>query len=124
MLGKLFGVPQRIHESVVETALQSQRIIIADMVKKNGELLAERADMEATIRQAFSDLRQLQEQNLELMKSRNVAPPAPAPGQTVAHSVRRPAYAQSSIAGRHALKRPAPKEADSPSAVELLGDPA
>lgn len=123
MLGKLFGVPQRIHESVVETALQSQRIIIADLVKKNGELLVERADMEATIRQAFSDLKQLRDQNLELMKRANVTVPAPHPGQTVAHTVRRPAYAQSSIAGRHALKRPAPKEEDVP-AVDLLGDPA
>lgn len=122
MLGKLFGVPQRIHESVVETALESQRIIIADLVKKNGELLAERADMEATIRQAFSDLNQLRGQ-LELMKRGPAPAPTPPPGSQVQHNVRRPAYAQSSIAGRHALKRPAPKDEDAPT-VDLLGDPA
>lgn len=118
---KLFGVPQRIHESVVETALQSQRIIIADLVKKNGELLAERADMEATIRQAFSDLNQLRGQ-LELMKRGPAAAPV-QPGAQAQHTPRRPAYAQSSIAGRHALKRPAPKEEDAPT-VDLLGEPA
>ena len=122
MFGKLFGVPQHIHESVVSTALESQRIIIGDLVKKNGDLLAERADMEATIKQAFSDLRQLQAQNLELMK--RPAPPATAPTQqAVQHTPRRPAYAQSSIAGRHALKRPEPKP-ESEAAVDLLGEPA
>lgn len=122
MFGKLFGVPQHIHESVVSTALESQRIIIADLVKKNGELLAERADMEATIKQAFSDLRQLQAQNLELLKRGPAPAPAPPPGAQVQHAPRRPAYAQSSIAGRHALKRPEPK-VEAP-AVDLLGEPA
>lgn len=118
----IFGVPQRIHESVVETALQSQRIIIADLVKKNGELLAERADMEATIRQAFSDLNQLRGQ-LELMKRGPAPAPVQPPGAQAQHTPRRPAYAQSSIAGRHALKRPEPKP-ESEASVDLLGEPA
>jgi hypothetical protein len=99
----LFGVPTAVHEAVVKDTLASQRLIIADLIAKVETLAVENDQLKATVNQAFADLNEL--------RRRPTTPPELEPRKGPMPLARRPAFAQSSIAGGQARKRPEPEEA-------------
>ncbi len=92
-------VPVQSHE-IVEAAFASQRSIIMDLLAKNEKLQAENQTLRNTVDQAFRDLRDLKTAQVQAQ------PAGPKPSQDVQTTARRPAFANSSIANRHSLRRP------------------